>query len=60
MTMSEVARWMVSEGISSANHSAMVGQSKQITKTGTNPAINSLRHPKNGENSNFLKIFVTT
>ena len=39
MTMFEVARWMVSEGISSANHSAMVGQSKQITKTGTNPAI---------------------
>jgi len=39
MTMSEVVRWMVSEGISSANHSVMVGQSKQITKTGTNPPI---------------------
>ncbi len=39
MTMSEVARWMVKEGIATANHPNLVVRKEQTEKTGANPAI---------------------
>jgi transposase len=39
MSMFEVARWMVKEGISTVNHPNLVRQKEQPAKTGTNPAI---------------------